>query len=347
MAVKKRKKSARKKHSKTLFVLFSLVVALLPLVAYLGYEAYNKHQSNTHKQKLQKQEEDKIVQKMRDLLEKEKLLETKTPPLETPHKENNTSIEEEKITAQEYYLSEAKDYATSLAQIEYEDKEHKDQTPLQFDPKNPKMIIIIDDISFEHQVKMIQDTNMKLSMSYLPPNKRHPQSATIAKKDPHALLHLPLEAFKHNSPETKTLMVSDSKNEIENTIKTYRNLYPNVTYVNNHTGSKFTSDLKAMKRLLEVLKQYNFVFIDSKTTANSKAMEASKGIQERMLQRNVFLDNKPEIAYIQGQLKQAIKIAQKTGFSIAIGHPHKATIDALQSSKNLLEDITLIYPDEL
>ena len=47
------------------------------------------------------------------------------------------------------------------------------------------------------------------------------------------------------------------------------------------------------------------------------------------LARNIFLDNKQEYNYIQTQLKKAIAIAKKSGYSIAIGHPHKITLKVL------------------
>ena len=36
---------------------------------------------------------------------------------------------------------------------------------------------------------------------------------------------------------------------------------------------------------------------------------------------HVFIDNEENYQYIQNQLKQAIEIAKKQGYAIAIGHP--------------------------
>jgi polysaccharide deacetylase 2 family uncharacterized protein YibQ len=337
---KKRKKSAPKKNSKLIFILLSVVVLLLPIVSYLGIEAYNKSQST--KSKTVEKSTDDVVQKMKDLLQKQKHLSKEIAIIEA-----NKTAPDKQEDQNGYYLSEAKDYAMSLAQIEYDEKE--DETPKQphIDKTNPKMLIIIDDISFASQVRAIQETNLKLTMSYLPPTSRHPQSALIAQNDPHAMLHLPLEALSHNSPENKTLTTTQSKAQIKKQIKEYRKLYPNVKYTNNHTGSKFTADLKSMKTLLAQLQKQGFIFIDSKTTRDSKAQEASVGIQPFMLQRDVFLDNNPDVEYIQNQLRLAVKKAKKNGLSIAIGHPHQSTIDALRDSKDILEGVTLVYPNEL
>ena len=338
MAKKKRKKITKKGINKVVFILLSLIVVLLPIVLYLATEAYNK---KTQIAKVDIQKQDDVMQKMKDLLEKEKHI-TDILDLKEKKVEKNSTKEQTN-----YYLSEIKDYATSLAQIEYEDEDEEKEIQKGYDTNDPKLMIIIDDISFAYQVKEIKDIDLKLVMSYLPPTKRHPNSANIAQNDKNAMLHLPLEAMRYNTPESKTLKTTMSKEEMDDIISIYRKLYPNVKYTNNHTGSKFTSDLESMKRLFEVLRKHGFIFIDSKTTRDSKAKIASKGLQDRVLQRDIFLDNKPDVKYIHNQLRSAVKIAKRVGFAIAIGHPHKETIKALKSAKHILNGVKLIYPDEL
>jgi hypothetical protein len=63
--------------------------------------------------------------------------------------------------------------------------------------------------------------------------------------------------------------------------------------------------------------------------------------------RNTFIDNEENYEYIQNQLKQAIEIAKKQGYSIAIGHPHAVTLKVLKDSKNLLKDVEPIFVNQL
>ena len=63
--------------------------------------------------------------------------------------------------------------------------------------------------------------------------------------------------------------------------------------------------------------------------------------------RNTFIDNEENYQYIQNQLKEAIEIAKKQGYAIAIGHPHNITLKVLKESKNLLKDVEPIFINQL
>lgn len=211
----------------------------------------------------------------------------------------------------------------------------------------PKLVIIIDDVSASHQVRAIKNIGYPVTMAFLPPTKNHPNSATIAKNVKNYMVHLPLEASKRNFEEDKTLHIGDSLKTIEKRIGEIQKLYPNTKYINNHTGSKFTSDYDSMDKLFKILKKYNYTFIDSKTIGNTPTKELAKKYKLKTFTRNIFLDNVHKEEYIQNQLKKAITMAKQTGFAIAIGHPHKVTTDTLKKSKHLLEGLELVYINEL
>ena len=42
-----------------------------------------------------------------------------------------------------------------------------------------------------------------------------------------------------------------------------------------------------------------------------------------------------------------MNLAKKKGYAVAIGHPHKVTMSALRSADNILEDVELVYIDEI
>lgn len=207
----------------------------------------------------------------------------------------------------------------------------------------PKLFIIIDDVTLQSQINTIKDIGYKITMAFMPPTRRHKNSAIIAQNIPSAMIHLPLEASSFKSEEENTLHIGDSYEKIENRIKLLRSLYPNVKYTNNHTGSKFTADLESMEKLFKALDKYNFTFVDSRTTAKSVAKQLSKKYKMPYIVRNIFLDNEKDFTYIQNQLKKAIKISKKRGFAIAIGHPYSITMKVLKESKHLFENLDLVY----
>lgn len=212
----------------------------------------------------------------------------------------------------------------------------------------PKLAIIIDDVSSNKQKQAILNIGYKVTMAFLPPQKGHSQSAKIAQDLPVHMIHFPMQASaKFKSKEKITLTINDSYEKIEGIVKKLRQQYPKAKYTNNHTGSVFTQNEAAMDKLFRALKKYNFIFVDSRTTAKSVAKKYAQKYGMPYIVRNTFLDNERNFEYIQKQLKKAIKIAKKRGYAIAIGHPYSMTIKVLRESKHLLKDVEPIFINKL
>ena len=161
------------------------------------------------------------------------------------------------------------------------------------------------------------------------------------------LVHLPLAAIDYNKPGLDTLNPNDSKERIFKKIKQIKKDFKDLRYINNRTGSLFTSNEEAMRKLYEALKNQNIFFVDSKTIGNSKANKIAKELNVPYIQRDVFLDSEDDVDYVKKQLENAVKLAQKKGFAIAIGYPRKNTFKALEQSKDLLKGVELVYLSEI
>ena len=202
-------------------------------------------------------------------------------------------------------------------------------------PNNkPKMVLIIDDVSFAKHVSMIKQVDLPITPSFLPPTKRHPFSPKLAQNFNDYMVHLPLEALNNHAIEENTLDTHDTIHKIMDTVMRVKVLFPKVKYINNHTGSKFTADAGAMSKLFRALDEHDIKFLDSKTTAQS---QASKVAGYKILQRNIFLDHIDEEHYIKNQLKKAIRLAKKEGLAIVIGHPRKATMKVIREHTALIK----------
>ena len=211
----------------------------------------------------------------------------------------------------------------------------------------PKLAIIIDDMSVRSQVEAIKALKLPLTMSFLPPSKARPNSAKLAAKEPFYMVHLPMEAMSFTKEEPFTLRVDDSQSKITARIKSVKKLFPRVRYINNHTGSKFTSNERAVNKLIYALNQEHINFIDSRTIGDTKVPKVMKNFGLKYMSRDVFLDHHMDKAYVKKQIKQAVKLAKKYGTAIAIGHPHKNTIMALYESKPLLKQVDLVLINKL
>ena len=206
----------------------------------------------------------------------------------------------------------------------------------------PKLAIIVDDVSVKSHVNAIKSLGIPLTMSFLPPSKSRPNSAKLASRENFYMVHLPMEAENFNAEEPLTLRVRDSQKKISSRIGELKKLFPKVKYINNHTGSKYTSNEIAMNRLIFALNANDITFVDSRTTSKTKAPKVLKNFGLKYVARDVFLDHHINKPYIIGQIKKAIKIAKSEGVAIAIGHPHANTILALHESKKLFKDVDLV-----
>jgi len=211
----------------------------------------------------------------------------------------------------------------------------------------PMLAIVIDDVTLQSQVNRINAIGYNITMSFMPPTPTHKNSAKIAQDLDFHMVHFPMQANSFKFEETNTLHIGDSYEKIEKRVAKIRKWYPNARYTNNHTGSRFTAHDQSMDYLMKALKKYDFIFMDSRTTAKTVGQKYAKKYDVPFLARNIFLDNKREYTYIQTQLKKAIAIAKKSGYAVVIGHPYKITLKVLNESKHLLKDLNMVYVDKI
>jgi hypothetical protein len=100
--------------------------------------------------------------------------------------------------------------------------------------------------------------------------------------------------------------------------------------VNNHQGSLGTSDNKLMNEIMPALHERRLFFVDSRTSSASVAFAAAHRAGVPAASRDVFLDDVQDAAAVHHQLELAVEDAKLHGQAIAIGHPHPATLQALQ-----------------
>ena len=286
--------------------------------------------------------------------ELEKVIDEKTEIEESINKENKIiqkkveEIKEDKLKEKQKEKSSININETIKNKIDEKSIITKKDT-FTYDKKiKPKIAIVIDDVTTQAQKDKILSMGYKINMAFLPPTKTHPDSAKIAQSLSFHMIHFPMQAsgaFK--GEEINTLTINDSYETIEKRVKQLREWYPNAVYTNNHTGSVFTENEEAVDKLFRALKKYNFIFVDSRTSAKSVAKKYAKKYDMPYIVRNTFIDNDRDFKSIQNQLKKAIDIAKKQGYAIAIGHPHTVTLEVLKDSKSLFKEVEPIFINQL
>lgn len=207
-----------------------------------------------------------------------------------------------------------------------------------------KLVLIIDDVAtFEH-ASMVKSIGLKITPSIFPATKTHPDTPNIARTFEFYMIHLPMQAKHFDSPEIGTLTVNESFESMHEKIKKIRRDFPRAKYTNNHTGSRFTSDYDAMDKAYRALIEQGFIFVDSKTIAQTAVARAAKKYNQPYISRDIFLDDDPSANAVRRELVAAVNLAKKRGYAIAIGHPKKNTIAVIKASKNnILKDVEVVY----
>ncbi|POZ14703.1 hypothetical protein C3Z09_16875 [Lelliottia aquatilis] len=213
-----------------------------------------------------------------------------------------------------------------------------------------KLAIVIDDFGYRpHNENQVLAMPSAISVAVLPNAPHAREMATKAHNSGHeVLIHLPMAPLSKQPLEKDTLRPDMSSDEIERIIRDAYGKVPFAVGLNNHMGSAMTSSLFGMQKVMQALERYNLYFLDSMTIGNSQSMRAAQGTGVKVIKRKVFLDDTQNEADIRFQFNRAVKLAQRTGSAIAIGHPHPSTVRVLQQMlPTLPSDITLVRPSDL
>ena len=216
---------------------------------------------------------------------------------------------------------------------------------------NARLAIIIDDCGQWRDTELaLIALPIPITMSVLPHTAygtEIAQAASDAGKG--VMLHLPMEPMGHLNPGPGKIMTDMSDADIESTVRADLANVPLARGVNNHEGSKATSDERVMHDVASVVAQENRFFIDSRTAGTSVAEEVARDAGIPVAGRDVFLDNKADVDFSETQLLEAARIAKANGSAIAIGHPKPTTLAAIRNliPKLEAEGITFVLAEDL
>ncbi len=204
----------------------------------------------------------------------------------------------------------------------------------------PVIAIVIDDMGISPaRTADIASLQAPLTVSFLTYGKNlERQIENSRRAGQEIMIHVPMEAQSTKDAAPDVLTTRMTPDEIQDNLRLMLGKFHNVKGVNNHMGSRLTEDKTRMLAVMEVLKQAGLFFLDSKTSAASKAEEAAAESGLAYAHRHVFIDNTNDKAYILGQLAKAETVAQRNGYAIAIGHPKTQTFAALQEWLPQLEE---------
>ena len=200
--------------------------------------------------------------------------------------------------------------------------------------RSPQLAIIIDDIGEDlKQTRAFLDLGIPLTLSILPNQSYSRESEKLAHaRGYEVMLHLPMEPKnrpQHN-PGAGAIYTNMDENRIVEIMKRHINQFAYIKGVNNHMGSRATEDEKTMRAVFNVLKPTGLYFVDSRTSSQSVAYSVARKMGIPSGENVIFIDNEPEVNYSKNFIDKAIKLVNKKGQGIIIGHPRETTLEALK-----------------
>ena len=169
------------------------------------------------------------------------------------------------------------------------------------------------------------------TIAVLPGLTHSKEAAHNIRQSKHELiLHQPMQALNKNLNPGPGAITSEMTVEQAKAIfsKNLDEIAP-LAGANNHEGSLITADYRLMKAVLEVIKEKNLIFLDSRTNAETQAPTVAQELNMNILERNIFLDNSKNREDMLAQIELGLTHARKTGRCIMIGHVFTGELAAL------------------
>ena len=195
-----------------------------------------------------------------------------------------------------------------------------------------RLAIVIDDLGPAPALtRRAIDLPTPVTLAFLPYADNLAAETAAAKARGHEIfLHLPMEPIGSPDPGPNAILVGLDPDEFRRRLGWAFDRVPLATGVNNHMGSRATSEPETMLKVLQEVRRRGLSFVDSRTSPLSvgDGLAAQLGIPHAA--RDVFLDNNPSTGAILLQLAHAERLARRQGHALAIGHPHPTTLAVLQ-----------------
>ena len=346
---RKRRKKSKINYTGAIAGFLAVCVIMLAVFLFIIPSVKNKDET-ANKTQIAKEQE-KIKEEKPKIAEK--------PPIESKAKDKRTE------KTKEAEIQTAKNQPKEIEKPNKENKAKKPESPIITDKPKPqeqekkpdvsaypiqdlpelpskgKLIFVFDDAGHNlEQLQYFLDLPFPCTIAVLPklPNSRE-TARRIRAAGKELILHQPMQAVNPNiDPGKGAIKPGMNREEIKKIVASNVEEIGPIAGMNNHEGSLITSDEKAMEAMLELCREKNIYFLDSRTSSKSVVPQVAKKLNMSIWERAVFLDNKRDKAYMKKQIIDGLEIASQRGEAIMIGHVF--TVDLAILLKEMYSDLT-------
>jgi uncharacterized protein len=199
----------------------------------------------------------------------------------------------------------------------------------------PIIAIVIDDMGSNREVGAeVVQLPPPITVSFFPWVQRLERQVEIARAAGHEIMaHVPMEPqARSQDPGPNFLGMTQSAQEIRERLRWNLDKFDfGIVGINNHMGSRFTSSGPGMGVVMAELLKRQMLFLDSRTTRDSVGAQMAAEFGLPYAVNDLFLDNEVSAEGVLRRLDELEARARRKGSAIAIGHPHRETVEALRS----------------
>ncbi len=193
--------------------------------------------------------------------------------------------------------------------------------------------LVIDDFGYFYN-RLVRDflaLDIEFAISVIP-GLRYSEKICREARDAgkEVLCHLPMEPEEgaEDYGEIPLVRVGMGSDEIRKVIRDALRTTPGAVGMNNHMGSRATSDRRVVRAVLDVCREENLFFIDSMTSSRSVVGDVAREEGMPCLSNDMFIDNRDEET--RANMEKLLAIAARRGRALAIMHVRKDSLDDLR-----------------
>lgn len=186
------------------------------------------------------------------------------------------------------------------------------------------MAIVIDDLGNNMEgTEAILKLNIPITVAVMPFLPSSTQDAEAAYKAGHeVIVHMPMEPNKGLrkwlGPGAITADLTDE--EIRQKVEQAIDNVPHAVGMNNHMGSKITTNERIMRVVLQVCKERNLYYLDSKTAYKSVVPKVAAELGVPYAENQMFLDDVASAEHVHKQMQLAYARMESQQITVMIGH---------------------------
>jgi hypothetical protein len=205
------------------------------------------------------------------------------------------------------------------------------ENPAEAESGKTPIAILIDDFGYSREAaRTLSRLPMPVTWAIIPYKAYSLWTADLAReKGIPFLTHLPMQAEVDPQNGPYLVGVGMPREQIRQVVRNAIWSLPGTAGLNNHRGSKATSDPAVMDAVVNEVESEGLLLVDSRTSSKSVAYEVAKNRGIPAGRNRIFLDHQSDVEYMWSRFYELRNMAKKHGGAIGICHARPETIPFL------------------